>query len=408
MIYQSYLDSFQNFGVRLGLERMADLMAGLGNPQDQIPSIHIAGTNGKGSTCAFVSAILQAAGYRVGRYTSPHLVDWRERITIDGRPIPAAAFNQLLGSIQPEVGVTQFEVVTAAAFYYFALQKVDIMVIEVGLGGRLDATNILKLPLVTAITSIGFDHCHILGNTLGKIAAEKAGIFKTGVPIITAQLPTEAREVIQSLAAAKKCPLTVIAPAAISDHYFETQGITYQPSLGGLIQAQNSAVAIGICQELVTQGWSISPTAITKGLASARWPGRYQKLTCQGKALLIDGAHNDEGAAALRRYVDRWQLPISWVLGLLRTKESGPILTQLLRPGDELFTVPVRSGPARDPLELCLEAQSIQPQLSIAKACANVPEALTQATQALVLCGSLYLIGDFLADQGYTAETVLE
>jgi len=197
---EEYLASFDKFGIHLGLERIQQLLETLGSPHQQVPVIHVAGTNGKGSVCAFLLSILQAAGYRVGRYTSPHLLDWRERITINGKWISNQdlldSLHQVDAAIASEFPPTQFEVFTAAMWWYFAQQKsqqnLDIAIIETGLGGRLDATNVCDRPLVSAITSIGLDHCQQLGHTLGAIASEKAGIIKPKCPVVIAENAPEA------------------------------------------------------------------------------------------------------------------------------------------------------------------------------------------------------------------------
>ncbi|MFN9817538.1 MAG: bifunctional folylpolyglutamate synthase/dihydrofolate synthase, partial [Pseudanabaena sp.] len=203
---EEYLAIFDKFGIHLGLDRIYQLLDALGNPHQQIPVIHVAGTNGKGSVCAFLLSILQTAGYRVGRYTSPHLIDWRERITINGEWICdqdlLEALQQVEAAINPEFPPTQFEVITAAMWWYFAkqksLQNLDIVIIETGLGGRLDATNVCDRPLISVITSIGLDHCQQLGNTLGAIASEKAGIIKPKSPVIIAENHAEAIAVLQA------------------------------------------------------------------------------------------------------------------------------------------------------------------------------------------------------------------
>jgi dihydrofolate synthase/folylpolyglutamate synthase len=206
----SLLQPFQHFGVHLGLERIVKLLANLGNPHHQVPIIHVAGTNGKGSVCAYLSSILTEAGYRTGRYTSPHLVDWTERICLNEQPISSEQLCQVLLQVQAaiqqhEEPPTQFEVITAAAWLYFAQQKVDVAVVEVGLGGRLDATNVCLNPLVTIITSISREHWQVLGPTVADIAREKAGILKSGCPAVIGALPSEAEQVVLTRALELQC-----------------------------------------------------------------------------------------------------------------------------------------------------------------------------------------------------------
>ena len=204
MNIDSFLKPFEHFGVDLGLDRIQQLLANLGNPHHQVPVIHVGGTNGKGSVCAYLSAILTEAGYRVGRYTSPHLVDWCERICLNEQPITPEDLQPLLvqvqNAIQPaQPSPTQFEVITAATWLYFAQKQVDVAVVEVGLGGRLDATNVCDRPLVSIITSISWEHWQRLGPTLADIALEKAGILKQGCPAVVGQLPQEAKAVVEKL-----------------------------------------------------------------------------------------------------------------------------------------------------------------------------------------------------------------
>ncbi len=214
----SILIPFQHFGVHLGLERIQKLLSDLNNPHHSVPVIHVAGTNGKGSVCAYLSAVLTEAGYQVGRYTSPHLVDWNERICLNEQPISEDALQKLLqqvtAAINPDTETpTQFEVITAAAWLYFAQQQVDIAVVEVGLGGRLDATNVCDRPIVSIITSISREHWQQLGSTLVQIATEKAGILKPGCPAVVGQLPPEAQAVVAQKVTELNCPVVWVEPA---------------------------------------------------------------------------------------------------------------------------------------------------------------------------------------------------
>ena len=219
MTIDHYLKPYQRFGVHLGLERILLLLENLGNPQQKVPIIHVAGTNGKGSVCAYLSSILTAAGYKVGRYTSPHLVNWTERICINGLPITEENLIDLLEIIQQKIPEneadtpTQFEVITAAAWLHFAQEKVDIAVIEVGLGGRLDATNVVSNPLVSVITSLSLEHWQILGPTLRDIAREKAGVLKPYRPAVIGVLPTEVTVLIRTYLESLQCPARWVSPA---------------------------------------------------------------------------------------------------------------------------------------------------------------------------------------------------
>jgi dihydrofolate synthase/folylpolyglutamate synthase len=422
MDIDSLLQPFQKFGVHLGLERIVKLLTNLGSPHHQVPVIHVAGTNGKGSVCAYLSSVLTEAGYRTGRYTSPHLVDWTERICLNEQPISSEEFCKLLlqveAAIDPdEESPTQFEVVTAAAWLYFAQQKIDIAVVEVGLGGRLDATNVCDQPLVTIITSISREHWQQLGPTIADIAREKAGILKPGCPAVIGLLPPDAEKVVRSRILELQCPIFTPQPAhQISTGWAEYEKlgdgenrrwgdhpIQYPLPLEGQIQLTNSALALAALQILQKQGWQISEQAIINGMAKTKWPGRMQWTTWKNHKLLLDGAHNPAAAQVLRDYVDSLDVQaVTWVMGMLSTKEHEKIFQALLRPNDQLYLVPVPDHSSAHPSELAQLAGNICPKLSI---CSTFPD-LTSALEAafsltddlVVLCGSLYLVGHFLKE----------
>ncbi|WP_250124459.1 folylpolyglutamate synthase/dihydrofolate synthase family protein [Chroococcidiopsis sp. CCMEE 29] len=432
MDVDSILKPFQRFGVHLGLERIQQLLANLGNPHHRVPVIHVAGTNGKGSVCAYLSSVLTQAGYRVGRYTSPHLVDWTERICLNEQPISTEALQELLLQVQAAIDPkqelpTQFEVITAAAWLYFAQTEVDLAVVEVGLGGRLDATNVCDRPLVTIITSISREHWQQLGPTLADIAREKAGILKPGCPAVVGQLPAAAEVVVRSRLSQLACPAVWVEPArqlAPGWAEFVGTGLTdipvgiqtilpnpplllhpfrYPLPLLGKMQLSNSAIAIAALQILQQQGWEISKDAIATGMAKTKWSGRLQWTTWRNYRLLIDGAHNPAAAQALRQYVDTLETSIIWVIGMLSTKDHADIFKALLRPTDRLYLVPVPDHSSAEPAQLATLAEEICPDLA---ACRTYPELITALEAAvaspeglIVLCGSLYLVGHFLATQ---------
>lgn len=448
---EAELASLARFGVDLGLSRIEKLLANMGSPHLKVPIIHVAGTNGKGSVCAYLASVLTAAGYKTGRYTSPHLVNWTERISIDDVPISWQALQTHLsavkvamdsidcaaslsvsssGNLGDSLVPTQFEVFTAAAWQYFAKQRVDIAVVEVGLGGRLDATNVCSTPLATVIVSISRDHWQRLGNTLAEITGEKAGILKPGVRAIAGPLPPEAQAVVTARAAELNVPLTWVTPAkevtrevaqaASVEHSVEHSvelmydGIRYPQALLGDHQKVNSACAIATLQALRAQGWQISDDAIASGMANVQWPGRLHKSQWQGHALLIDGAHNEDSARSLRAYLDKTcpHQPITWLMGLLDTKDPVEVFTALLREGDQLHLVPVPGHSSADPQNLMAIAQQICPTLASATVHLDLLAGLVATTQldspldaqldsqlvqsaVTVLCGSLYLIGHF-------------
>jgi dihydrofolate synthase / folylpolyglutamate synthase len=415
------LAPFHQFGVNLGLSRIQTLLTALGSPHLSVPIIHVAGTNGKGSVCAYLSSILSAAGYKVGRYTSPHLVDWNERICIDNRPISTdvalTTIERVIAAIDPTTPTpTQFEIVTAAMWLYFAQSQVDIAVIEVGLGGRLDATNVCDHPLATIITSIAIEHWQQLGDTIAKIAGEKAGILKPHCPAIIGMLPTDAIAVVTERTNALNCPTIWVKPAVKIPKpdlaaetsfgsnalpWVEFAGIKYPLALLGEMQLTNSAIAIATIQILRQAGWAISDRAIVTGMANTRWLGRIQWTMWQGHKLLIDGAHNAAAAVALRQYVDTLNVPISWTIGMLSTKAHQEIFQALLRPGDRLYLVPVPDHSSADPVILADLAGSIRADLRSIETYTDLNAGLTAAVAEAneyqpVLCGSLYLLGYFL------------
>jgi dihydrofolate synthase/folylpolyglutamate synthase len=435
------LDSFGRFGVDLGLERIQVLLGALGYPQRRVPIVHVAGSNGKGSVCAYLSSALWAAGYRVGRYTSPHLVSWRERICINDQPIAAddlrRALDRVIAAIDSDQpSPTQFEVFTAAAWLFFAEAEVDVAVIEVGLGGRLDATNVVETPLVSVITSLSREHWQRLGPTLADIAREKAGILKAGRPAVIGPLPPEAEAVVKARLAELDCPVVwprSAQPVEENQARYETAqaSLTYPLPFPGEHQLSNSALAVAALLELRRQGWEISDAAMVQGMASARWPGRLQWTTWQDDAgqphpLLIDGAHNPAAAEVLRRYVDTQftksdGLPpattstanqgVAWLMGMLTTKDHREVFEALLRPGDSLYLVPVPEHLSATPDELAAVAKAVCPDLYHCGTYADLHQGLAALARDLaslkVFCGSLYLIGHFFATEGQATTTTL-
>ncbi|MBE9182186.1 bifunctional folylpolyglutamate synthase/dihydrofolate synthase [Oculatella sp. LEGE 06141] len=418
------LNLFAHFGVELGLERIQRLLARLNSPHQQVPVIHVAGSNGKGSVCAYLSSVLTTAGYRVGRYTSPHLVNWCERICVNEQPIAPTTLYRLLQQVQAAIqpdqpSPTQFEVITAAAWLFFAQQQVDVAVMEVGLGGRLDATNVCDRPLVSIITSLSREHWQRLGPTLADIAFEKAGILKPNCAAIVAPQPPDARAVIERRIAELNCPTLWVTPSrevesgwAIYDRPFadgsgSPHSLRYRLPLPGAHQLINSAVAIAALQSLQQQGWTMSDQAICDGIAKTQWRGRLQWFTWRQQTLLIDGAHNPAAAAVLRQFVDRTDAvtkPVNWVMGMLTTKDHADVFKQLLRDGDRLYLVPVPDHLSADLNQLAAVAQAVCPGLQSCQIYADVVAGLEGAIETgakiepaptTILCGSLYLIGYF-------------
>jgi dihydrofolate synthase/folylpolyglutamate synthase len=316
-----YLYSFVDYSLKhtselvkaeFNLERMFELMAALGNPQDSYPIIHVAGTKGKGSVSAMTASALHAAGYRAGLYISPHLQDFCERIQGDGEPVSHGELAALVEEIKPAVArlpfITTFELTTALGFLYFAHRGVDAAVVEVGLGGRLDATNIVT-PLVSVITSLSYDHMAVLGNTLAAIAGEKAGIIKPGRPVVSSPQKDEALAVLEKVAAERHAPLTLVGRDVfyeVGEHSLDGQSLTIvnrvilRIPLLGAHQVVNAATAYAA---LKASGLNVSDEAIQKGFAGVKWPCRFEVLRRE-PPVVIDSAHNRDSALRLRQALD--------------------------------------------------------------------------------------------------------
>ncbi|MBD2653932.1 bifunctional folylpolyglutamate synthase/dihydrofolate synthase [Synechocystis sp. FACHB-383] len=421
MDINTLLEPYKTAGVNLGLERIHGLLAKLGNPQAKVPYIHVGGTNGKGSVCAYLSSVLTEAGYKVGRYTSPHLIDWRERVWLDNHFIDNRDLMAVLQQVKAIAKAdsadrpTLFEVFTAAVWLYFAQAEVDIAVMEVGLGGRLDATNVPEPCLLSIITSLSREHWQVLGPTVVHIAREKAGILKAARPVFLGQIPAEAQPVFRERIAELHCPDHWIDPAMASGKngqpWANWQGFEYPLALLGDFQLQNSALAIAALQELQQQGWDkLTPEIIQRGMAKATWPGRLQWVDYNGQKILLDGAHNPAAAQALANYThhlvdhsDHYLPTITWVMGMLSTKEHDQIFRHLLRPGDRLLLVPVPDHDSGDLPGLERLAWQTMPELSEVKvfddcftALENLEKTEEHSKKLTVLCGSLYLVGYFL------------
>lgn len=393
------LHELQMFGAKPGLERAQKLAAALGDPQKQLRFIHVAGTNGKGSVCAMLESIYRQAGLRAGLFTSPHLVAFGERIQINRQLISEADITRLVEEMQiittgsnlraDEDHPTFFEVVTAMALKYFAEQNCDLVIWETGLGGRLDATNIVT-PLASVITNIQFDHEKWLGSTLAQIAAEKAGIIKRGGPVITAADGPEALAVIREKAQRSNSPLTVVTETDAWSGLAETLKL---PLLGEH-QKVNAALAlatVNVLQKILP----VSEAAMRVGLEKVCWAGRLQVVERLGQTLLLDGAHNVAGVDALRAALAKHfpgRRP-ALVLGVLADKDW-PRITELLAPlCEKVFTVPVASARTVSAMEL---AGAFHRAGAHAEACASLAEALARVEQEpfVVIAGSLYLIGE--------------
>ena len=402
MIYAEaikFLYALQVFGARPGLETTRQLAAQVGNPQDKLQFIHVAGTNGKGSTCAMLESIYRASGLRVGLFTSPHLVSFRERIQVNRELIPAEDVARLVCEIQTGLSrfpadqhPTMFEVITVMALRYFAEHRCDLVIWETGLGGRLDATNIVT-PMASVITNIALDHQAWLGDTLAKIAAEKAGIIKPGVPVLTTECGVEALEVIEATARAANAPLTQVR--------FGLSTISHQLStLLGEHQRANAALAIAVVEAL-RRTIPVGEEQIVAGLANVKWSGRLQLITrSSGQRVLLDGAHNIAGvetlcATLVNNFADDKKRTL--ILGMLGDKDWRVMCERLAPLANRILLVPVGSERTAQPAELATACRAANPRAEVL-CVKNLSHALKQTVgdQFVVIAGSLYLIGEAL------------
>lgn len=417
----AHLDALQMHKIKLGLEAMRTFLNTVGRPEEQLRFVHVAGTNGKGSVCAALAEILHRAGYRVGVYTSPHLSSVRERFRIGREYISEAEFAELGTKICAALGdeqITYFEFTTALALLWFAEQKVDLVLLETGLGGRLDATNIVT-PLVAVITSVSMDHEMYLGNSLAQIAGEKAGIIKEKIPVVCGAVHPEVLPVVKAVCQQKNAPLYCLRQdfdyAISADKTWSWQG---GPRLGSrqieklhcnrasLVQQENDSLAIAVLQLLQNQGFAVSDKLIREGLMEVSWPGRMEYFTqeCGGgspKTLryLLDGAHNPDGvknmAATLRQNFTYRRLIAIW--GAMGDKDLASTLGVIV-PLVDIFIVTKPEGERSASAELIVSYLS-QEQKSRAYSEENVAKALLHAQKIateddlIIVGGSLYLLG---------------
>jgi dihydrofolate synthase / folylpolyglutamate synthase len=412
-----YLTSLGRFGIKLGLQRTLALLHELGDPHELFQGVHVAGTNGKGSVCAMLASILQASGYRVGLMPKPHLVSYTERIQVDQRPIAEADFAALITEVQPAISKvaaelgppTEFEILTSAALYYFARAGIDLLVCEVGLGGRLDSTNVLDLG-VEVITNIALDHIQHLGSTLEAIAAEKAGILKPDSLAITAALPP-ALGVIESAARQHRIPLLrlgyEIDLSAIDREWAGIEATITTPAgtyrdlrvpLLGLHQAENAAVAVAAIDGLRARGWEVSDGALRDGLARTRWPGRLDVID-RHPILLVDGAHNPAGLerslAAVRTLAKGRALVI--VFGAMKDKDLPSMLGQLRAMGAAVIFSAIDWHRAAAPADLAKQFGEPSDVAGSAKEAISRARQRAGANGIVLVCGSLYLVGEAIA-----------
>ncbi len=426
----SYLYSLGNetLAMKLGLETISKLAGACGDPQRKFPAVHIAGTNGKGSTAAMIDSILRAANFRIGLYTSPHLVSITERVRVDGDEIKEDDFARLATVVRAvseklvaegelEAPPTYFEQVTMIGFLYFAEREVEMAVLEVGMGGRLDATNIC-IPVVTAITPIGFDHQQHLGTTLGEIAGEKAGIVKAGIPVVVAEQDEEAHRAIVERcreldAPIIKCGMRNTECGMIADpiefssiedagiYRLRYRGYDLRLGLRGRHQVGNAVTAIHLAEQIEIRGFEITTEAIVEGLNRVEWPGRLEliRFSKTSALLLMDGAHNAAGAAVLRDFLsDRFSsIPITIIFGAMSDKSIEEMAAILFPLANKIIATRVNNPRAVETGRIAeIAGEYCSAVIRVESAGDALAEAsrITPSDGLICVCGSLFLVGE--------------
>ena len=422
-----YLDQISRYGSVLGLENMKELLDRLGNPQKDLKFIHISGTNGKGSCLAYLSTILSGAGYKTGRYISPTLDTYRERIQVDGEYINKDSLASHVTAIakatedmkKDNAGTpTLFEVETVLAFLYFKEKNCDIVVLETGLGGRLDATNIIDTSILEVIMPISLDHQGFLGDTIEEIAEQKAGIIKNNTKVISAIQPKEAAEVIEKNCKEKNCTLTIANPdeITIKSQSIKKQVFDYKMynniaiSLPGSYQPQNAIVAIEAIEALRELGYSLSQEDILKGFEATVWKGRFTVLSEDNPVVIMDGAHNVAGAKELMKSLELYfnDKKYIYVFGVFSDKEYEEIINITAKRAEHIITVQTPNNPRALPAEDLKDA--VKKVNNSCEASKNIEDAVKKAIKMtredkeriLVIFGSLSFLGE--AEQAFYNE----
>ena len=411
-----YLDEVSKYGSVLGLESMRELLRRLGDPQNELKFIHISGTNGKGSVLAYLSTILSGAGYRTGRYISPTLFSYRERIQVDGEYIEkeslachvtaiaaAAEDMQKAGLPSPTV----FEIETALAFLYFKEKRCDIVTLEVGCGGLLDATNVITTTLMEVIASISMDHTDLLGDTLAKIAAQKAGIIKPDTMVVSAQQKSEAAQVIEDTCKEQHCTLQMVDESKISNVHYGAEGQTFSYktwenvaiSLAGSYQIKNAALALEGVEALRKLGYALSDQQVREGLLHTAWRGRFTTLR-RDPTVIIDGAHNPAAALELKESLERYfpGKTLYFVMGMFKDKDYAQVIDLTAPLARHIITVETPGNPRAIPArELAEAVGKVNPSVEWADSVAHgVEKALAMAGKedAVIVFGSLSFLGE--------------
>ncbi len=411
-----YLDEVSKYGSVLGLESMRELLRRLGDPQNELKFIHISGTNGKGSVLAYLSTILTGAGYRTGRYISPTLFSYRERIQVDGEYIEkeslarhvtaiAAAAEEMQKAGLPSP--TVFEMETALAFLYFKEKRCDIVTLEVGCGGLLDATNVITTTLMEVIASISMDHTDLLGDTLAKIAAQKAGIIKPDTMVVSAQQKSEAAQVIEDTCKEQHCTLQMVDESKISNVHYGAEGQTFSYktwenvaiSLAGSYQIKNAALALEGVEALRKLGYALSDQQVREGLLHTAWRGRFTTLR-RDPTVIIDGAHNPAAALELKESLERYfpGKTLYFVMGMFKDKDYAQVIDLTAPLARHIITVETPGNPRAMPArELAEAVGKVNPSVEWADSVAHgVEKALAMAGKedAVIVFGSLSFLGE--------------
>ena len=409
----AYISGVEFFGSKPGLTRIRALLEALGNPQDKLRFVHIAGTNGKGSCAAMTASILKAAGYKTGLYTSPYLYRFNERMQINGRQIDDEVLAEIVTRVKPSAEAmedhpTEFELMTAAALLWFAQENCDVVVLEVGLGGRFDATNIIAAPEAAVIMNIGLDHTAVLGDTVEQIAFEKAGIIKPGTDVVLFQQSESVTEVIRRRCEEEGARLHIADFSQIVSEFdsvfgqsFTYRGQPYALPLLGAHQLKNAAVALELAEVLREKGWKLEQTDVEHGLYAVNWPGRFELLSDE-PLFVVDGGHNPQCAETVRDnllhyFPDKRRILL---LGILRDKDYAGLTAILDEAADEYLCITPASHRALPAAELAEYLARYGKPVTVCDSIRDgVTEALNRSDEDSVVCavGSLYSVGEIRA-----------
>ncbi|AAQ00420.1 MULTISPECIES: bifunctional folylpolyglutamate synthase/dihydrofolate synthase [Prochlorococcus] len=397
--FEELIPSFKSKGMNLGLDRIQNALQKMGNPCHKVPAIQIAGTNGKGSITCFLESCLTKTHIKTGCTTSPHLVSWCERIRIDGQMISPEKLRKFVNEVKlitKSEQLTPFELVIASAFNYFFVNQVELILLEVGLGGRLDATTAHPWRPIIAMGKISFDHCEYLGESLAKITKEKAAVISYGSHVISADQEPEVKKILEDTVLKKNAKISWVSPLSKQ----------WELGIAGEIQRENAAVAKAVLESLPTFGWKINNNQIKKGLASANWPGRLQSTKWEGLPLILDGAHNPEAIRQLSKERALWvnqSSIVHWIIGIQTNKNAPEMLRNLLKEKDIAWIVQIPNHQSWSKDQLLKACPELSHQLRKAESILKVLELLRSNNQwptpPPIVTGSLYLIGDLIKNK---------